>query len=555
MPSWTSQQRANGSAGDLYKLELIYYPTATVDGKPQSPKLPQPDDVMDVEIKDWGNDPENYRWIFIHENHADQDDYSQIMALNKAFSLSGTALDSQTSQLLDTDEWMRTLAFKAFTGDVDTFTYGYTHNWKIYFRPSDGKAIGLLWDMDFSFTQPVNYASPGTSSANMSKVTRLPNNNRRFYSHLLDISTTTINAAYLQPWAAHFAGLVGQDFSGVVSYLQQRAAYLRASLPLTTPFAITSNGGKDFATSSNRVTLTGTAPLTVDDFQINGVRLPVTWTSLTNWTLTLPLSGYANLLVLRGLDHRGNPLTNATDSITITNTGPLALQAVVINEWMADNAGPGGYPSPIDNSYADWFELYNPNVVFVDLGGSFLTDDFTRPDLWRIPPNTVIAPQGFLLVWADNGASVNGLDPNGDLHASFQLNKNGDSIALYGPDGAPQHSVVFGPQSQNVSQGLFPDGNTNSVFSMPDWTPRAANRRGPATAPRVAVISMTFGDALTMTINAIPGRSYRVEYTETLNPATWMTLGGVRIAQGESLTVTDTLAGHFSRFYRVALLE
>ncbi len=547
-------QYPNGGEGNLYKLELIYYPTTTTDGNPQSPKLPQPDDVINVEIQNWGNDPENYRWIFVQENHADRDDYSPIMALSKAFSLSGTALDTQTSLLLDTDQWMRTLAFKAFTGDVDTFTYGLNHNWKIYFRPGDGKALGLLWDMDFSYVQPVNYPAPGTGSANTYKVATLPNNRRRFFSHVLDLSTTTINAAYLRPWAQHYAGLVGQDWSGALDYLQQRANYLRSTLPQGTPFRITSNGGRDFSISTNQVTLTGTAPLTVDDFLVNGLRLPVTWTSLTNWSLTLPLSGYANGLVLQGLDHRGNPLPNTLDSITVTNTGAFPLQPVVINEWMADNSAPDGFPCPLDGSYSDWFELYNPNPVPVDLGGYYLTDRFDEPGLWRIPPDTRIGPRGFLLVWADNTGA--GLDPNGDLHAGFALNKGGDALGLYGPDGTPQHSVIFGPQLRNVSEGLFPDGATNAVCAMSQRTPGAPNQPCPGAAPQLTGIQVGSDGTVTLAVSVIPGRVYRLEYTGALTSGQWLPLGEDWIAQSPVLTVSDVPLPHLPcRFYRVVLLQ
>ena len=46
----------NGSDGTSHKLELIYYPTSTVDGNPQSLKLPQPDDVTGTDLQDLGND-------------------------------------------------------------------------------------------------------------------------------------------------------------------------------------------------------------------------------------------------------------------------------------------------------------------------------------------------------------------------------------------------------------------------------------------------------------------------------------------------------------------
>lgn len=547
-------QYQHGADGNLYTLELIYYPTTTTSGDPQAPKLPQPDDVLNVEIQDRGNDPENYRWIFLQENHADLDDYSQVIALNKAFSLTGAALENRTSQLMDADEWMRALAFKAFTGDADTFTYGLNHNWKIYFRPEDGKALGLLWDMDYSFAQSIGYTSPGSGSANTYKITMLPNNYRRYYNHLLDLMTTTVNSSYLSPWAAHYAKLVGQDWSGAVSYLQQRADYLRATMPLATPFAITSNSGNNFSTTSNRVTLAGTAPLTVKDIEVNGLRYPLTWTSLTNWTLTVPLPGYFNFMALQGLNNYGSRPVNATDSIVVTNPSVPALQPVVINEWMADNSDPGGFPDPANNRFSDWFELHNPNPVPVNLAGWLLTDTISQPDKWRIPTNTVIAATGFLLVWADNQTNLNGSGIRGDLHANFQLSKNGDFIGLYMPDGTPRHTVAYEPQFQNVSQGLFPDGNTNAFHFMTNWSPRAANQLGPPASPRIIAVEVPVTGTVSISFSAIPGRTYRVEYKDDLSAPAWTPVEGGRQATGSLLIMADDLGDQPQRFYRIVLV-
>jgi hypothetical protein len=98
---------------------------------------------------------------------------------------------------------------------------------------------------------------------------------------------------------------------------------------------------------------------------------------------------------------------------------------------------------------------------------------------WRLPSNTVIAAKGFLLVWADNQTNLNGSSVHGDLHANFHLSKNGDYLGLSMSDGTPLHSVVYEPQFQNLSQGLFPDGNTNACHYMTNWTPRSANQLAP----------------------------------------------------------------------------
>lgn len=550
--SYFAGQFKNGDDGNLFKLELIYYPTATVTGDPQAWKPAHPFAYLSLEIGDWGDDPENYRWNYLQENHADQDDYSQIVALAKAFSLTGAALDATTTQLMDVDQWMRAIAIRDLAGDIDTLTRVNCHNALFYFRPDNGKALLLPWDMDDSFTIAVNASFPGNSSANTYKlITTIPNNLRRYYNHLYDLSTTTMNAAHLTPWANHYAGLVGQNWSGVVSYIQQRADYMRGFMPLNTPFAITNNSGNNFATTNDHVTLAGTAPMTVRDFQVNGLTVLVTWLSLTNWILTVPLPAYTNLLVVQGVDNAGSNITSALDSIMVTNTAVPARLPVVVNEWMSDNAGAGGYPDPVDGAYKDWFELYNPNAAPVSLSGFFLTDTLTDPTKWTIPTNTVIAGHGFMLVWADSKTNLNG--QGGDLHANFQLSKNGEAIGLFASDGTPQHTVTFGLQYQNVSQGLFPDGNPSAIYFMTNWTPRAANQLGAPPSPGISGLTLLPGGNISFDIAALVNRNYRVEYNGDLATPAWIPLSTNRAVNGV-IIITDNPTGLAQRFYRVLLL-
>jgi hypothetical protein len=94
------------------------------------------------------------------------------------------------------------------------------------------------------------------------------------------------------------------------------------------------------------------------------------------------------------VDNHGIHLTNATDSITVTNLGTLPPGPVIINEWMAANAGPGGFADPLDGLFQDWFELYNPNDAAVNLSGFQLTDDFSAQTDGRYLP-TPSLPHGF----------------------------------------------------------------------------------------------------------------------------------------------------------------
>ena len=156
------------------------------------------------------------------------------------------------------------------------------------------------------------------------------------------------------------------------------------------------------------------------------------------------------------------------------NTNASAPLVVFINEWMAANQSV--LLDPVGNKYDDWFELYNPTAQPQTLDGFYLTDTLANPLQYRIPPGYIIPPHGFLLVWADGTPGRN--TTNGaDLHVSFKMSKGGESLALFGADGRMIDGITYGPQTNDVSEGRFPDGASTLVF-MTNSTPRLPNQYG-----------------------------------------------------------------------------
>src|SRR5206468_10016383 len=126
--------------------------------------------------------------------------------------------------------------------------------------------------------------------------------------------------------------------SSIKNYISQRRSYLLGLITTNMPanFAITLNGGADFSTDRNLITLTGTAPIDARSITINGVVYPVTWISVSNWTAQVALSGGNNALTLQGLDAHGNPVGGASATINVNYTGAVELpqDKLVINEIM-----------------------------------------------------------------------------------------------------------------------------------------------------------------------------------------------------------------------------
>jgi len=117
-----------------------------------------------------------------------------------------------------------------------------------------------------------------------------------------------------------------------------------------------------------------------------------------------------------------------------------------------------------------WVELYNKGSTPVDLGGMYLTNELARPTAWKIPANTTIAAFGFLVIWADNGWV------RGPLHASFELDAAGGTVALFMKNGVTVvDKLAYGRQAANASFGRYPDGSDKLIFMHDHPSPGAPN--------------------------------------------------------------------------------
>jgi hypothetical protein len=126
---------------------------------------------------------------------------------------------------------------------------------------------------------------------------------------------------------------------------------------------------------------------------------------------------------------------------------------------------------------------------------------------------------------------------------------------LFSPAGVLQHTVTFGAQQQNVSQGLFPDGQTGTAIFMDDWTPRRPNRAGAATAPAVTRQLVQPDGAISLEIAALAGRTYQVQYKDHLEDPNWLPLSQSMVADTETLVLSDGTQQGAQRFYRIVLIK
>lgn len=106
-----------------------------------------------------------------------------------------------------------------------------------------------------------------------------------------------------------------------------------------------------------------------------------------------------------------------------------------------------------DGETSDWIEIRNLSGSAANLEGWYLTDDTSVPTKWRIP-NMTIPAEGYQIIFASGKDQK---DVTGELHTDFQLDKDGEYLALVRPEGVVEHEYRprYPSQTPNVSYGLM----------------------------------------------------------------------------------------------------
>ena len=175
------------------------------------------------------------------------------------------------------------------------------------------------------------------------------------------------------------------------------------------------------------------------------------------WTLNKPTPALAN---------KAQPLGN--------------LNSIRFNEWMAltfvVTNGPSGSGFKTNS---DWFEIYNTDFTnAIDLSGVVFTDssgtNMPLATKYKALTNLYFMPPGDFYQFFADGNSVPTYN-----EVNFKLSSTlGDTLMMYGSNRTTLITKVpFGPQTNNISMGCLPDGNTNNIvyFRSNAPTPKASN--------------------------------------------------------------------------------
>ncbi|MCD6068535.1 MAG: hypothetical protein K0S33_3361 [Bacteroidetes bacterium] len=149
-----------------------------------------------------------------------------------------------------------------------------------------------------------------------------------------------------------------------------------------------------------------------------------------------------------------------------------------INEYSCANVSgltdfSGGTP--------DWFEIYNTTLAPRSIAGWYVTNDIGKIDKFQFPINTVIPPQGFIVVYA-SGLDTVVYGPPIEYHAGFDLlQSKPQKIILADNAGIVRDSITIRRHQHNHAWARIPNGSNNwkvfarSTAGVPQWTPGTTN--------------------------------------------------------------------------------
>lgn len=157
-----------------------------------------------------------------------------------------------------------------------------------------------------------------------------------------------------------------------------------------------------------------------------------------------------------------SPARAATDTYIIWPEveGKLNYNDLVINEVMASNNTTAADEA---EQYDDWIEIYNTTSQAINLDGLFVSDKEDVFNKWAMP-DTIIGPDSYMIVWADEDGG------QGEMHANFKLSAGGEFISISYSDGTIMDSITFGEQITDQSFGRLPNGTGPFVALTPSFS-------------------------------------------------------------------------------------
>jgi hypothetical protein len=342
-----------------------------------------------------------YRWDYEIDRTPDSDsDFTNVFSLVDAANSSGTPnYVANMENLANMENWMRMFAAGHAAGDWDFFGALDGQNIFGYIGTQGTKYTLLMWDFKTVLGGSTYYPSlaPGqdlftlnTQDPNMRNIYSNPTFLRMYWRALEELVEGPLDVANSGPLVmAKYNAFTANGLSvenpteRLEPWLSQAQTSIASQLAAVnaTGFSVNSS----VAINNNVAYISGGAPVNVAYIWINGVAYPLNWTTLTDWTVTMPLTNGANLLTIVGVSRAGQPITGDSNLLNVNYTQaiPSPVGHVVINEIM--------FKPSVSN--AQYLELFNNSTTAYDLSGWQL-----EGLSYTFPSGSLLPPLGFLVL-------------------------------------------------------------------------------------------------------------------------------------------------------------
>jgi hypothetical protein len=393
--------------------------------------------------------PARYRYNFeIRRTPDSATDFTNVFSLvDAAANASSPSYVANLENIADMENWLRVFAANHAAGNWDSFGAQNAQNLYGYIGTLGTKYSLLMWDFNIvignsgSWGPGQNLFTINGEDPSMTAIYSNPTFLRMYWRALQELVNGPLTVANSGPLIeAKYSVFTANGLSvenptaNIEPWLAQAQSSIAAQLAVVNAPNFAVNPG--VVVSNNLASVTGTAPVNVAAVWLNGAAYPLTWTSLTNWLVTVPLKSGTNQLSLAGVDRNGQFIAGDSNNVSVvyagTNSSPVGQ--VVINEIMYDPLVTG----------AQFVELYNNSTnTTYDLSGYQL-----QGLAYTFPNGAVLAPTNYLVLAANNpafAAAYGATNPVFDIF-SGTLSPSGETLTLNSAGNVPVARVKYASQ-------------------------------------------------------------------------------------------------------------
>jgi hypothetical protein len=263
----------------------------------------------------YGEDPNHYRIVWNKRTGEGEDDWNNLFTMLRTVSANRYS-EQELNSIFDLEMTLKNWALRGYAKDSDTFSMGTAHNCFFYRKSTDGRWMCFLWDADFAFGGFDPKSQEGFWGGNVNSLLDKPYVRRLFYYYLVEIlENYAKNSPRIEAWMR-----AEEDSSTAYSVdmpafrkffdLREQFALQRMGENYRVNFKVTTNNGQPVTTASDSITLEGTAPYGIFKVIVEGQpKVKLEWPGETRWKLSnVGLVPGENALLVRGVDQWGRTL-------------------------------------------------------------------------------------------------------------------------------------------------------------------------------------------------------------------------------------------------------